>query len=168
MRHYILWIPIALLAAACGSTTQPSNVVPANGAALWSYLQQHNYASAWSLWPGKGRLYPSCDRTQPVCTAHGMLLTTYLDSVALNALTSHAGTMPPNAIIVKENYMPDSTLAAVTVMYKIRGYDPAHADWFWLKVLPNDSVAAEGKVQGCIDCHALNASNDYVWTASLQ
>jgi hypothetical protein len=76
--------------------------------------------------------------------------------------------MPPNAIIVKENYMPDSTLAAVTVMYKVRGYDPTHNDWFWLKMSPADSVLAEGKVQGCIDCHAGAASNDYIWTASLR
>ena len=168
MRCYSLFrIPIALAAAGCGSTSPSSNLPAADGAALWSYMQQQNYASAWTLWPGKGTLYASCDRARPECDAHGMLLTTYLNSAALNALTSHAGTMPPGAIIVKQNYMPDSTLAAITVMYKVKGYDAAHDDWFWLKVAPNDSVLAEGQVGTCIGCHGGNASNDYIWTASL-
>ena len=52
-----------------------------------------------------------------------MLLTTYLNDVALQALSSGASRMAPGAIVVKENYMPDSTLAAVTTMFKVEGYN---------------------------------------------
>lgn len=135
------------------------------GAALWSYLQQVNYPSTWTMWPGKGRLYRGQE-------PHGMLLTTYLSPLAHDALTNRAGRFPANAIVVKENYGPDSTLAALTVMYKVAGYDTAHADWFWVKFLPDGSVdmngMAQGRVDMCIGCHQAQAANDYIFTGSLK
>ena len=92
------------------------------GAAMWAYLQEVGYQSNWQPWPGKGELYSGQE-------PHGMLLTTYLNDVAAGALTAQAGSMPEGAIVVKENYMPDSSLAAVTVMYKRSGYNPEHNDW---------------------------------------
>jgi len=62
-----------------------------------------------------------------------MLLTTYVNDLARDALTNGVSLMPAGAIIVKENYMPDSTLAAVTAMHKVSDYDPAHNDWYWAK-----------------------------------
>jgi hypothetical protein len=82
------------------------------GAAVWSHLEAADYSANWELWPGKGELYTGQE-------PHGALLTTYLNPVAYAALTGMAGSMPAGAIIVKENYMPDSTLAAITVMYKL-------------------------------------------------
>ena len=48
--------------------------------------------------------------------------------------------MAPGAIIVKENYMPDGTLAAVTTMFKVRGYKPDVNDWFFTKHLPSGEL----------------------------
>lgn len=133
-------------------------------ASLWSYLQEVGYSESWKLWPGKGELYPG---TEP----HGMLLSTYLNGPASDAVTGSAGTLPDGAIVVKENYRPDSTLAAVTVMYKRQGYAPEHGDWFWAKFLPDGTVDAGGKaagrVQGCIGCHGQASDNDYIMTATL-
>lgn len=132
------------------------------GAAVWQYLQTADYQASWQTWPGKGEFYTGQE-------PHGMLLTTYLNDIALDALTSKAGRFPPGAIIVKENYMPDRTLAAVTTMYKVQRYNPEAADWFWVKHLPDGSVegTAEGRVAGCIECHAARQDNDYVYTGSL-
>lgn len=129
-------------------------------AALWAHLQQERYQENWALWPGKGRLYAGRE-------PHGMLLTTYLNALALDALTNKAGSLSPGAIVVKENYTPDSTLAAVTVMYKASGYDAAHNDWFFLKRLADGTVEASGRVQGCQNCHRARAVNDYIYTGSL-
>ncbi|NIM49006.1 MAG: hypothetical protein GTN62_04150 [Gemmatimonadales bacterium] len=130
-------------------------------AALWAHLEGAGYAANWTLWPDKGQLYQG---TEP----HGMLLTTYLNELALDALTNKAGTMPAGAIVVKENYMPDSALAAVTVMYKAAvGYNPEHNDWFFLKRLADGTVEASGRVAGCQGCHAGVAANDYLFTGSL-
>lgn len=129
--------------------------------ALWAHLEGAGYTANWTLWPGKGQLYQG---TEP----HGMLLTTYLNELALDALTNKAGTMPAGAIVVKENYMPDSTLAAVTVMYKAAvGYNPEHSDWFFLKRLADGTVEASGRVAGCQGCHGGVAANDYLFTGSL-
>ena len=112
--------------------SQASAVAEADttGAAIWAHLQQSDYQSSWTLWPGKGELYTGAE-------PHGMLLTTYLNNIALRALNSGAPIMPPGAIIVKENYMPDRTLAAITTMFKVRGYNPDVNDWFFTKHLPS-------------------------------
>lgn len=128
--------------------------------ALWSYLQQVDYRNNWQMWPGKGELY---EGQEP----HGMLLTTYVNDAALRAVSGTAGSMPSGAIVVKENYMPDSTLAATTVMYKSSGYDAQHNDWFWLKRLADGTVEVSGRGQGCISCHGGQNTNDYIFTSSL-
>jgi hypothetical protein len=137
------------------------------GASLWAYLQESNYPENWTSWPNKGALYTG---QQP----HGMLLTTYLNDAALAALTAQAGAMPAGAIVVKENYMGDSTLAAVTVMYKVAGYNPEHGDWFFTKHLPDgtldtapNGMALEGRLMGCQNCHGAVKPNDYIFTGPL-
>jgi hypothetical protein len=99
-----------------------------------------------------------------------MLLTTYLNDVAYDAVTNKARRFPVGAIIVKQNYAPDSTLAAVTTMYKVAGYNAEAGDWFWVKHLANGTVDGKGMAQGrvamCIGCHQRRSDNDYVFTGS--
>lgn len=118
--------------------------------AVWEHLQDVSYASSWERWPGTAPFYDGGD-------PHGMLLTTYVNVAASYGIPPLSlgsyDAMPLGAVIVKENYQPDSTLAAVTVMYKADGYDPVHNDWFWMKRLPDGSVEASGRVGACIDCH---------------
>lgn len=151
-------------AAQVAAAETPSAMPEASGAALWAYLQGSDYRSNWPLWPGKSEKY---EGTEP----HGMLLTTYVNDLGHDAITSAAGAMPASAIIVKENYMPDGTLAAITTMYKVEGYNPEVGDWHWVKFLPDGSVDADGMAQGkvemCIGCHGAKADNDYVFTGSL-
>ncbi len=85
----------------------------------WQQLQEADYQNNWVTVEGKGTLYAG----QP---SHGALLTTYLDPGAAGAEADKPGAMPEWAIIIKENYMPDETLDAVTVMYKESGFDPDH------------------------------------------
>lgn len=148
--------PMEGQAASAMAATMPDTTAEA----LWSHLEDVDYRAAWTLWPGKGELYTG---QQP----HGMLLTTYLNEPAAAALSGQAGAMPPGAIVVKENYTPDSTLAATTVMYKVEGYNPEAGNWFYLKRLPDGTVEASGRVDGCQGCHAEQADNDYLFTGSL-
>lgn len=130
--------------------------VDTTAAALWAHLTESDYRT-WSLWPGKGTLY---EGTEP----HGMLLTTYVNALALDALTNGASPLPAGSIVVKENYMPDSTLAAVTAMHKVAGYAPDAGDWFWVKYLPGGSVEVAGRAPMCQACHSANAGADYLMT----
>lgn len=146
------------------TTTAASDMPEVSGPALWEHLQSADYRANWELWPGKGEKY---EGTEP----HGLLLTTYLNEVAYDAFTNAAGRMPADAIIVKENYMPDGTLAAITTMYKVEGYNAEAGDWHWVKFLADGSIdmdgMAQGKVAMCIGCHTGKADNDYVFTGSL-
>jgi len=146
---------VAAAVAAAADTT---------GAAIWAHLQESNYQESWELWPGKGELY---EGTQP----HGMKLTMYVNDLALNALHAGAASLPDGAIVVKENYMPDGMLAAVTTMYKRTGYNPDHADWFFTKHLASgeldqapNGMALEGRLPGCQGCHISRAEQDYLFS----
>ena len=75
--------------------------------------------------------------------------------------------MANNSIIVKETYTQDKNLAAVTVMYKVKGYNPAGGDWFWAKYDPEFNILKEGMVKGCLNCHDSAKTNDYVFTGKV-
>ncbi len=128
--------------------------------AVWGHLEEAGYAESWALWPERGELYPGGE-------PHGMLLTTYVNDVAAGALVEPRGSMPVGAIIVKENYMADSTLAAVTVMYKTESFNPEHNNWYFIKRNADGSVDAAGRFDGCQNCHGARADNDYILTSSL-
>ncbi len=127
--------------------------------AVWAHLESAGYEN-WSMWPGKEAKYTGGE-------PHGMLLTTYLNDVALEALNGTATSMPAGAIIVKENYMPDGMLAAVTVMYKTQNFNPDHNNWFFIKRIADGTVEVGGRGAGCENCHGARADNDYIMTSSL-
>ena len=138
---------------------------------LWNKMQVENYRENWEMWPGKNAFYKG---TEP----HGSLLTTYVNDSAYEAIMYKGGKMSPGAIIIKENYMPDKTLGAITVMHKIEGFNPDANNWFWVKFGQDGKVMTmekngmtmklAGKVPGCINCHGVRSSNDYVYTGSLK
>lgn len=161
MKRRLAWLTVSLCAGALAAGSAAWAGGPeASGAALWKHLQAEKYTS-WKMWPGKAALYPG---TEP----HGVLLTTYVNGAALGAIEGKKGAMPPGAIVVKENYMPDKTLAAVTVMYKVQGYNPAGGDWFWVKYAPGGKVDEEGKEGMCLGCHSRVADNDYLFIGPLK
>jgi hypothetical protein len=131
------------------------------GANMWKYITKDEPYTKWDLWPGKGKMF---EGTEP----HGALLTVYVTKGAHQVIEKKKGKFAQGAIIVKENYKPDKTLAAVTIMYKAKGYNPEAGDWFWAKYNPDGSVDKEGKVAGCIKCHSAKADNDWVFTGDLK
>jgi len=133
----------------------------ADGKAVIDYITITNPYTAWALWPGKGQLYKG---QHP----HGAFLTTYVDPTALEAITNKAGKLPVGAMVVKENYSPDKKLAAITVMYRVEGFNPDNGDWFWLKFTPDGTIEKEGKVAGCINCHKGVSGNDWFFTGPIQ
>lgn len=149
--------PMPAVAAGMGNADLPA----ASGKALWDYITTVKYQESFTLWPGKGKLYKG---TEP----HGALLTTYVNGAALEAIRGKKGTMPAGAIVVKENYKPDKALAAITVMYKVAGFNPEAGDWFWAKYAPDGKIQKEGTVGGCIGCHGKVKGNDFLYTGELK
>lgn len=127
---------------------------------LNEYIVRYNPYRAWSLWPGTERLYKGRE-------PHGSLLTTFVNSSAFYAIKNKQP-LTDGAIIAKENYTADKKFVALTVMYKVKGYNPGAGDWFWVKYLPDGKVESSGKVKGCIDCHTANKANDYLFTGKIK
>jgi hypothetical protein len=141
--------------AASGTEAVPPDTT---AEALWRHLQAEDYRRNWKLWPGKGQLYSG---TEP----HGMLLTTYANDIAQQALAKGQVTgLPAGSIIVKENYMPDSAFAAATVMYKVDGYNPDHQNWLFAKYDPKGNTEAFGRAPMCQACHQGAKSGAYIFT----
>lgn len=138
---------------------------------LWELIHREEYRINWQMWPGKPPFY---NGSHP----HGALLTTYLNEQSYNAVVNKEGEMPPGSIIIKENYDPEKNLGAITVLYKLAGFDPENNNWFWVKFAPDGvpmtmdkdgkSMTLAGKVPGCIGCHGARKENDYIYTGSLK
>lgn len=144
-----------------GTAKQGMSFPDTTAASLWSYLQNADYQKNWKMWPGKSAFYPGQE-------PHGALLTNYVNDIAYNGIEAKNGMLPDHSIIVKENYKPDSTLDSYTVMYMVKGYNPAGGDWFWARFTPNGRVRLAGKGGMCLGCHEKQKANDYIWTASLK
>lgn len=149
------------------------DVIAAN---LWNRLMSEEYsntAKTWNLWPGKTGYYAGDTNLMGRDPHMGpQVFRTFVNPTALSNLNSKSFPLADNAVIVKENYMvsgSDTTLAALTVMLKVSGYDSEHGDWFWVSYQPDGTVKTMGKVDMCYGCHA-GANNhygfdrDYVWT----
>ena len=167
LAAFILFLGFILCLSGPGWTqgkTQPkkgASMPGASGAALRDYLQKQDYQKNWKMWPGLGAFYPGQ-------SPHGALLTTYVNNVALKAIRGKKGKLPNGSIVAKENYSADKKYLALTVMYKIKGYDPQAGDWFWTKYAPDGKVQGEGKIGGCINCHKRKKSNDFIFSGPLK
>jgi len=128
----------------------------ADGEKLSQYIMEGSPYTKWKLFPGTTKLYKG---TEP----HGVLLTTYVNDVAMDSIKKKK-VLAEGSIIVKENYMPDKKLAALTVMYKVKGFNPEAGDWFWLKAMPDGKVDGSGKMNMCIQCHTEAAAADFLFT----
>jgi hypothetical protein len=123
-----------------------------NPEALWKHLTEESPYTQWGFWPDHQGM-------QPGRAPHGPLHKVYVNDRALNS------SQPPvqyGSIAVKENYGKDKELKAITVMYKVAGYNSDAGDWFWAKYSPKGKVDKFGKPKGCVGCHGTRAKNDFI------
>ncbi|HKL26954.1 MAG TPA: cytochrome P460 family protein [Desulfuromonadales bacterium] len=143
--------------ALAGGGTSPET----DGKAVYDYITKKNPYQDWALWPGTDKFYKG---QHP----HGALLTTYVNKAAETGINDKVGTLANGSIIVKENYMADKSLGAVTIMYRVEGYNPDAGDWFWAKYKADGAIEKEGKVAGCIGCHTAAIQNDWIFTSPVK
>ena len=128
----------------------------------WGFLQSQDYAKTWHFIQDKPMgMYKGAE-------PHGAQLQTFVNNIAFDAINAKNGEYPYGSIIVKENYSPEGMLGAVTVMQKIKGFNPDAGDWAWVKYKADGEVLKAGKVDGCIGCHAAMAAQDYVWSTTIK
>ncbi|MEE9215218.1 MAG: cytochrome P460 family protein [Thermodesulfobacteriota bacterium] len=141
--------------------TEMAAMPGADAGELWKFITETSPYEEWAYWPGY-------EGYQPGKSPHGAILQVFVSEHGImNIADESKSTMDNGVVIVKENYMPDTTLAALTVMHKVEGFNPEAGDWFWAKYAPDGTVAASGTPAGCIGCHGGVASNDYLFTGDL-
>ena len=160
-RLVIVLVVTAALLVGGAATLLAKDLPTAEGKAVWTYITKTNPYQKWAMWPGPDAFYKG---RHP----HGALLKTYISKGALKAIDNKSGMLPNGAFVIKENYSPEKKLGAVTVMYRVKGYDADAGDWFWAKYKPGGEIAKAGKVAGCIGCHAAKISNDWIFTGEVQ
>ncbi|MGA1867963.1 MAG: cytochrome P460 family protein [bacterium] len=129
-----------------------SEMPPADPAKLWEYITNESPYKEWKFWPDHQGM-------QPGRAPHGPLHKVYVNDHIFHS------TRPPvqyGSIQVKENYNRAEKLQAITVMYKVRDYNPSAGDWFWVKYSPEGKANPYGKPDGCIGCHGTRANNDFI------
>jgi hypothetical protein len=147
---------------------QDGELPPADAVALLDYVLETNPYQEWGTWPADD--WTDFSDLLEGGDPHGMTVRIFVNDVALEAAQTEGfdGILPPGSIVVKENYggtvEEPGELAAVTIMYKVEGFNPEANDWFWLKapVDGNRTVDASGAVDGCIGCHGSPGNQDYL------
>lgn len=121
---------------------------------LWRFITQESAYDTWGFWGDHIGV-------QPGSAPHGSYHTVYVNK---RGLASMKAPVQYGTLIVKENYADETgkDLKAVTVMYKVKGYNPEAGDWYWVKYTPEGKAEKYGRPQGCINCHASLADNDYI------
>ena len=134
---------------------QPLTVAEVSGARIWQRITQESDYDNWSNWPGH-------EGVQPGQSPHGKFHEVYINNTLHDALPSSTSIAPEGAIIVKENFDSNKKKVSYSVMVKVKGFNPAAGDWYWVAFDPTGKVLAEGARQSCIDCHTGMKSNDFV------
>ncbi len=125
-------------------------------AELWEAISGYNF---WGQHPDFLGIQESADGT------HGAFVQVWYDSSAEAAILE-GSEIPDGSILVKQGYgdAEGTELLNLTVMWKIDGYDPDNADWFWARYLPDTGeVTLAGAESACSGCHkSQDVDNDLV------
>jgi hypothetical protein len=131
---------------------------------FWKHLNKQDAPyKKWGSLPGKTGVREGTE-------AHGDFLQTLANKTAMDK----PDTLPYGSILVTENYDKDKKLKDISVMYRSKGADPQHGDWYWLKYRPDGSIARTsekegqkaiaGKVASCVECHSKAEGKDLVYS----
>lgn len=138
-----------------------SDLLPVAAAGpVLAYLERERFREMWELWPGTAAEHPGAE-------PHGLMLTTYVNRLALEGIETRNGAMPVGAMIVKDNFSAEGDLVATTLMYKRAGEQSDPSGWFWMKWQPDNTIDAAGPVEGCRSCHGMAQGNDFILTAPI-
>ena len=134
------------------SLTMAEEMPGPDASALWNYITKVSPYTKWSYWPDHMGMQ---DGRAP----HGPRHKVFVNN---QAMESAAPPLKYGAIEVKENYSKAEELKAITVMYKVKGFNPKDGDWYWAKFSPTGKALKVGKPKGCIGCHSTRVANDFV------
>ncbi len=98
----------------------------ADPAAIWTYISKTSSYHQWQNWPDPQGI-------QQGRSLHGILHHVFVNQAELSLAKPPVSS---GIMIVKDNFNKRQKLKAITVTYKLEGYNPAAGDWFWVKFSP--------------------------------
>jgi hypothetical protein len=158
MKSVIL-IVLVIVIGACSKPVEkqtiPLQKAEISGKVLWTRITAESDYNSYAYWPGH-------EEIQPGQSPHGVYHRIFINNFLSEALPVSNKISPEGTIIVKENINSDKKIDAITVMAKVKDYNPEVGDWFWAKYSPEGEVIAEGTPGGCISCHEGMVTNDFI------
>ena len=104
---------------------------------------------------------------------HGTFSKTYANKIAAD----DPAKLPIGSVLVREDYDAKRKRLSISVMYRVKDYDPAHVNWYWMQFTENGEIARTpekegkkpiaGKVSSCSNCHAKAPGKDFVFSNLL-
>ena len=148
---------IGVIALCWTSGVQAEEMPKPDAAAVWKFITQDSSYKNWERLPEELKTHSSFVPDTDVQK-------TYANKQALESTE-----LPLNngSMVVKYNLSPANEVKAITIMYKVKGYNPTAGDWFWVQYGPNGEVQEEGKPESCIGCHSKRVDNDYILAHKL-
>jgi hypothetical protein len=90
----------------------------------------------------------------------------FVSPAGTNAMASGAGKYPAGTMILKQKFLDEEGTNTVffTGMFKREpGYNPEMGDWqFFTLDQSGERITASGRIDSCMDCHAMYAATDFV------
>ena len=159
MRYALLCAGLFLVLLGCQKEKEP--LLPPlskgeiTGDRLWKRVTVDTDYDIYTHWPGQ-------DGMRPGQSPHGKFHEVYINATLARSLPNAARLAPDGSLIVKENFNAEKKLTNITVMAKVKVFNPEDGDWFWARYEPNGKVIEAGEVETCYKCHEGVKDNDYV------
>jgi Cytochrome P460 len=91
----------------------------------------------------------------------------YVNATAAQAWRSESATIPPGAMLVKEQFdrtvSGDRPAGVVAMEKREAGFDPDNGDWRWIAVDAKGAIVKDGKIDRCSACHR-ESKHDFVFS----
>jgi hypothetical protein len=125
---------------------------------FWTYITKTSPYKDWKFWDDHSGM-------QPGAAPHGPFHKVFVNDVLYEA---DSIPVPYGSIQVKESFDSEKKLTAITVMYKVKDYNPEGGDWYWARFGTEGEGGPEGKLAMCIGCHKAKAGNDYIFVHQIK
>ncbi len=125
------------------------------GEILWNRITKEDNFRIYAYWPDHKGMRPGK-------APHGPYHKIFINDIIQNALPISNKIIPNGGIVVRESYDLDQAFDNISVMIKVKGYDPENNDWFWAQYGSDGKLISSGKIMECISCHKAFKNNDYL------
>ncbi|MCF6335690.1 MAG: hypothetical protein L3J12_08110, partial [Spirochaetales bacterium] len=126
----LIVIMIIVILGSCSKAVEnkvaPISLTEISGLSLWNRISAETDYKTYSYWPGH-------EGIQPGQAPHGVYHQIYINRVLAEALPVKKRIAGNGTIIVKENFTNEKILDSITVMAKVKDFNPEAGDWFWAK-----------------------------------